>query len=156
MSGIGTLAKGGFSSTTRRTVWTFSTPAGRTKTLLTYREAEQNPEIERNPMHGDGGEAPYAIATGNGTVSFSGSMAKHEWAEVERLAAGAGLAISELRFDMVTSDVISGMPKDTARVIGCQLESWPDSTATDGTMVEISGQALNKYSNGAWAFKPRK
>ena len=155
MSGVGTLAKGGFSSTTRRTVWNFFTPAGRTKTLITYKDAESNPEIERNPMHGDGGEAPYAIATGNGTVSFSGSMALHEWAEIERLAAAAGLAISELRFDSITTDVIAGMPKCTGRMIGCQLESWPDSTATDGSMVELSGQALNKYSNGAWAFKPR-
>ena len=156
MSGVGTLAKGGFSSVTRRTVLNFQTPAGRKHTLLTYKEAEQNPERELTEMHGDGGVAAYALAKGHGTLSFSGSMAQHEWAQIVAIAGAAGLAIGDLVFSMVTSDVLDGIPKDAGEMIGCQLESWAETTASDGTMVEISGKALNRKKNGVWDFPLRK
>jgi hypothetical protein len=151
---MGTAEKGGHTSVTTRHVLTYVRPAGVKKTLLTVRDASQDPTQDQEAMHGDGSAAPIAINQGDGSVDWGFSLAQHEYdSAIVKVAWDANLTIQELIFNWVASSVTDGLTKSTREVIGCKIGGDPGSTDPAGNRVELSGMARNLRVNGVLRFK---
>jgi hypothetical protein len=150
----GTLKKGAHSAVTTRHVLTFTRPAGVKKTLLTARDASADPSQDQEAMHGDGSAAPYAVIQGDGSVEWGFSIAAHEYkSAIVQTAKTAGLTIQELIFDWVMSSKVDGLDKFVQEVMGCQIGGAPHAPDAAGSMVEMSGIALNVKTDGVAHFK---
>lgn len=151
---MGTAKKGAHSAVTTRHTLVYQRPAGVKKTLLTVRDASADASQDQEGMHGDGSAAPITVIQGDGSVEWSFSIAEHEYnSAIVAVASAAGLTIEELIFNWVKSSTVDGLPKSTVEIIGCRIGGDNNPTDPAGNMIELSGMAQNKKTNGVLRFK---
>lgn len=152
----GTLKLGGAARANTTTVIQFVRPAGKRLTLNTAKDTETSAEVATNEGHGDGSVGPYAIFHGEGKATWKTSIAQHEMYQLMAIAAGGGVPLlgdGGVRFDLVQTTVLDGVPKMTKIMESCSIAKEASKIAGDGNMVDLEGPCLNIVENGVPRFR---